>query len=144
MIELGQRQPMSERRDRWILIGTVLFTSMHFGFAVVASSFGALALVVSNPILSQILYNTGITLALMTMIFAFLLFFVGNLQFRQNAIMIMKQVLTCGIRKRISQPKKKDPKVVSRFEVPAVRRRDKLTHQHAITIGINDVLGFSN
>ena len=119
LIAMGQRQPVSERRDRWVLIGTVLFTSMHFAFAIISSIFGAASLEVSNPFLSKILFDLGILVALMTMIFAFMLFFVGNLQFRESAISVLKRIILCPLtRKQRIQPRQQAPKVLSKFQFP--------------------------
>ena len=89
------------------------------------------------------------------MVFAFWLFFVGNLQFRQNAVKVIKEFLQClligkqlarpGIANRIEQQSnKRGIRIIARFQAPTPHRPDTIQRQSCQLTAVNCAFAFVN
>ena len=88
----GQRQPEEERKDRWILVGSVLFSCVHFGCAFVSACFVAISQNTEEESTQDVLYKIGMLVTFSSAIISIILFFIGNYQFRLSMLKLLKKL----------------------------------------------------
>ena len=88
----GQRQPEEERKDRWIIVGSVLFSCVHFGCAFVSACFVAISQNTEEESTQDVLYKIGMLVTFSSAIISIILFFIGNYQFRLSMLKLLKKL----------------------------------------------------
>ena len=83
---MGWRQPLAEQKDKWIMIGTVAFNALDLTVSALTMALFVISGLYAHSSWNDIPLYIGIWLLQSKMILGFILFFVGNLQFRKKAV----------------------------------------------------------
>ena len=83
---------MSERKDKWVIVGSVLFSSIQLSCSFASVFLGIIGFLINEKFLGTLFVNLAVLISQLSIVISLVLFIIGNFAFRKKVEKIFRDM----------------------------------------------------